>query len=93
MNTKIKMNPKETLKDLTTLELAQVLAERMTITSSDWHQLKANRKAQAGQQLSSALVFLLKDESEEALQRLKQGSGWLDKSISPLPCPTHGDKK
>lgn len=87
------MNQNERLKEFTALELAQILAEKMTIPSNDWHKFKANRKAQAGQQLASALVFLLKDEPEEALQRIKQGSGWLDKSISPLPCPTHGHQK
>jgi hypothetical protein len=80
------------LKNFSTLELAQALAEKMAIAPNDWHKLKANRKAQAGQQLTAALVYLLKDEPSEALERLNQAKGWLDKTISPLPCPSHGNK-
>jgi Family of unknown function (DUF6439) len=80
----------ETLQSLSTLELAQALAERLAIAPNDWHRLKANRPAQAGQQLSAALVFLLKEQPQEALVHLNQASGWLDRSISAPPCPTHG---
>ncbi|MDJ0718355.1 MAG: DUF6439 family protein [Prochloraceae cyanobacterium] len=82
----------ELLQQFSTIELAQELARRLAISPSDWHSLKANRKAQAGQQTTAALVFLLKDRPEEALMRLNQASGWLDRSISPLPCPSHGTK-
>ncbi len=88
LNTKSKIN--KSIDELTTLELAQLLAEKMTISNYDWHKLKNNRQAQAGQQLASSLVFLLNNQSEEALIHLKQAQGWLDKSIKPLPCPTHG---
>jgi len=78
------------LNEFTTLELAQALAERLAITPNDWHRLKSNRKVRAGEQAAAALVFLLKDQPEEALVRFQQASGWLDKSISAPPCPTHG---
>ncbi|MFM7580823.1 MAG: DUF6439 family protein, partial [Microcystaceae cyanobacterium] len=29
---------------------------------------------------------------EEALTHLHQATGWLDRSIKPLPCPIHGDR-
>jgi hypothetical protein len=80
------------LESLTTLELAQLLAERLAIAPNDWHRLKANRPAQAAQQLSAALVFLLKDRPQESLERLNQATGWLDRSVSAPPCPTHGDR-
>jgi Family of unknown function (DUF6439) len=84
-------NPKTSnLADLSTLELAQALAERLAIAPNDWHRLKSNRKARAGEQAVTALVYLLKDQPEEALTRLQQASGWLDRSISAPPCPTHG---
>jgi len=79
------------LSELSTLELAQALAERLTITSNDWHRLKSNRSSRASEQAAAALVFLLKDQPEEALARFRQASGWLDRSISAPPCPTHGD--
>jgi hypothetical protein len=88
LNTKTKIE--KSVDELTTLELAQILAEKMTISSYDWHKLKNDRQAQAKQQLASSLVFLLNNQPEEALTRIQQAQGWLDKSIKPLPCPTHG---
>lgn len=81
------------LNELSTLELAQALAERLSIHPNDWHRLKSNRKVRAGEQAVAALVFLLKDQPEEALVRFQQASGWLDKSISAPPCPTHGHNR
>ncbi|MCC3409943.1 MAG: hypothetical protein JGK17_31290 [Microcoleus sp. PH2017_10_PVI_O_A] len=78
------------LNELSTVELAQVLAARLAISERDWHRLKANRSARAGEQAAAALVFLLKNQPEEALPRLNQAAGWLDRSISAPPCPTHG---
>ncbi|XHU96822.1 MAG: hypothetical protein JJP05_04435 [cyanobacterium endosymbiont of Rhopalodia gibba] len=81
-------NPRQD-KTISSLELAQALAEQLAITPNDWHRLKNNRKAQAQQQIASALVFLLKDKSQEALDHLTQAVGWLDRSISAFPCPGH----
>lgn len=78
------------LNEFTTLELAQALMERLSISPNDWHRLKSNRKARAGEQAAAALVFLLKEEPQEALTRLEQATGWLDHSISAPPCPKHG---
>lgn len=79
-----------TLASFSDLELAQALAERLSITPNDWHRLKGNRKARAAEQAAIALVYLLKDQSQEALVRFQQASGWLDRSISAPPCPDHG---
>lgn len=76
-----------------TLELAQLLTEQLTITAGTWHRLKSNRKARALEQAAAAIVFLLKDQPQEAHVRLQQAVGWLDRSISAPPCPTHGSKK
>lgn len=81
-----------TINDFSTLELAQALMERLTISPDDWHRLKSNRKVRASEQAAAALVFLLKEQPEEALPRLQQASSWLDRSISAPPCPTHGHK-
>lgn len=78
--------------ELSTLELAQRLAERLAIKPDDWHRLKSNRNARASEQAAAALVFLLKEQPEEALARFRQASGWLDRSISAPPCPSHGDR-
>jgi hypothetical protein len=79
-----------TIEELDTLVLAQKLLEKLTITDRDWHRLKSNRNARAREQAAAALVFLLKDQPEEALPRLQQATGWLDRSLSAPPCPTHG---
>ncbi len=78
------------LADFSTLELAQALAERLTLTEADWHRLKSNRTVRSREQAALALVFLLKENPEEALIRLQQATGWLDRSISAPPCPDHG---
>jgi Family of unknown function (DUF6439) len=72
------------------LALAQQLAQQLSLKPEDWHRLKSNRRSRALEQTTAALVYLLKDEPEEALARLQQATGWLDRSISAPPCPTHG---
>lgn len=81
------------LQEFNDLELAQALMERLSISPSDWHKLKSNRKVRASEQVAAALVFLLKNEKEEAQLRLQQAVGWLDRSISAPPCPSHGSKE
>jgi len=80
------------LHEISTLELAQALMKRLSITPDDWHRLKSNRNARASEQVAAAMVFLVKNEPQEAQARLEQAVGWLDKSISAPPCPTHGHK-
>lgn len=84
------LSTRKSLQDSTTLELAQELAQRLAISHRDWHRLQGDRKAQAGQQLTSALVFLLKEQPELALSHLQQATGWLDKTLKAPGCP---DKK
>lgn len=80
------------LSQFSTAELAQALLEKLAIAERDWHRLKSNRKARANEQAAAAIVFLLKDQPEEALPRLQQAVAWLDRSISAPPCPSHGDR-
>lgn len=79
--------------DLSDLELAQILAERLAVKPADWHRLNRDRRVRAREQLAAALVFLLKQNSEEALVRVEQAAGWLNRSLQAPPCPTHGDRK
>lgn len=87
MSENTKISPAEQSQDVSTLELAQVLAQRLAISHRDWHRLQGDRKAQAGQQLTSALIFLLKDQPELALNHLQQATGWLDKTLKAPGCP------
>lgn len=73
--------------------LAQALAEQLAIAPNDWHRLSANRSVRAREQAAAALVYMLKDKPEEALPRLQQAIGWLDKTLKAPPCPSHGEKK
>jgi Family of unknown function (DUF6439) len=77
------------LSQLTTLELAQALAERLRINESDWHRLKSNRTRRAQEQAAAGLVLLINEQKEDGLAHLQQATGWLDRSISAPPCPTH----
>ena len=79
--------------ELSDLELAQALAERSVIAHQNWHRLKGNRQAQAKQQLTSALVFLLSDRPEAALPHIEQAAGWLDGSLASPPCPDAQKRK
>jgi hypothetical protein len=74
------------------LALAQTIVEQSSIAERDWHRLKSNRKARAQEQIANAMVFLLKDNPEQALAHLQQATGWLDRSISAPPCEAHGNK-
>ncbi|NJK38869.1 MAG: hypothetical protein HC835_04825 [Oscillatoriales cyanobacterium RM2_1_1] len=80
------------LNQYSELELARALAERLAIPERDWHQLKSNPSVRAGELLAAALVFLATNQPEEALPRLEQAVGWLNRSVKAPPCPTHGDQ-
>jgi Family of unknown function (DUF6439) len=82
-----------TVESETPLELAQRLAHQLSLKPEDWHRLKSNRRSRALEQAAAALVYLLRDDSEEALARLQQATGWLDRTISAPPCPTHGHSR
>lgn len=83
----------QALQSFSTEALAQALAQKLAIQPNDWHRLSANRMVRAREQTAAALVYLLKDSSEEALPRLAQAIGWLDKTLKAPPCPTHGEKR
>lgn len=68
-------------------QLIQTLAERLIISEVKWHQLKSSPTAHAREQVAIALLFLLKDQPMEALPRLRQAVGWLDRTISQPSCP------
>lgn len=80
------------LNDFTPEELAQALAQKLAITPNDWHRLNTNRTVRAREQAAAALVYMLKDQPQEAIPRLNQAIGWLDKTLKAPPCPSHGAK-
>ncbi len=80
------------LQDTDPLVLAQALAKQLAIGPMDWHRLNSNRQVRAKEQVAAALVYLLNDNPDEALPRLEQAIGWLNRSIKAPPCPTHGKR-
>ncbi|MEA5462372.1 DUF6439 family protein [Leptothoe sp. PORK10 BA2] len=80
------------LQGAESLALAQALAQQLAISPIDWHRLNSNRQVRAKEQVAAALVYLLKDQPEEALPRLEQAIGWLNRSVKAPPCPTHGER-
>ena len=83
----------KTAAQLSDLELAQLLAQRLAIKPNDWHRLNRDRNVRAKEQLAAALVYLVKQQPQEAQVRVEQALGWLDKSLTAPPCPTHGERK
>lgn len=86
------MSQTSQLNEISTLELAQALMERLSISPDDWHRLKSNRNSRASEQVAAAMVFLVKNQPQEAQVRLEQAIGWLDKSVSAPPCESHGKR-
>lgn len=78
--------------DVDTQTLVQAVAERFAIPSQDWHRLKGNRTARTKEQVAIALTALMNDQTDVALAHLQQAVGWLDRSVSAPPCPSHGDR-
>jgi len=83
----------KTLEAATPLELAQALMDKLAIAPNDWHRLSANRQIRAQEQAAAALVYLLKNQPNEALERFTQTVGWLNRSLKAPPCPTHREKQ
>ena len=69
---------KRDLQEYSTLELAQALAQRLAIPERDWHRLKSNRQVRALELTVAALVFLIKAQPTEAIERLKQAISWFE---------------
>ncbi|MEL6440396.1 MAG: DUF6439 family protein [Cyanobacteria bacterium J06621_8] len=91
--TPLSTNQNKAVGELTDLELVQALAERSLINHQSWHHLKGNRQAQAQQHVTSALMFLLKEQPQEALEYLQQAVNWLDGSLKAPACADHPRQK
>ena len=86
-------DPNVDLNAFSAQALAEALARKLAIAPNDWHRLSANRAVRAREQAAAAIVYMLKDKPEEALPRLTQAIGWLNKTLKAPPCPTHGEKR
>ena len=51
------MSQTSQLNEISTLELAQALMERLSISPDDWHRLKSNRNSRASEQAAANGIF------------------------------------
>jgi hypothetical protein len=84
------------------LPLAEELQRSLSISDRQWHGLKAQRNRRAAEQISSALVVLLRQSqpaprletasttNRDAIALLEHALGWLKGDISDPGCPSHG---
>lgn len=84
------------------LPLAAELQRSLSINDRQWHALKGQRQRRAAEQISSALVLLLRQSEptalsgtamgtgQEAIALLEHALGWLKGEIRDPGCPSHG---
>jgi hypothetical protein len=86
------------------LPLAAELQRNLTINDRQWHALKGQRHRRAAEQISSALVLLLRESEpsapkgsdpgtgtgQDAIALLEHALGWLKGEIRDPGCPSHG---
>ena len=84
------------------LPLAIELQRSLCINDRQWHALKGQRRRRAAEQISSALVLLLREAElsapslstqstdQEAIALLEHALGWLKGEIRDPGCPSHG---
>jgi len=84
------------------LPLAVELQRSLSINDRQWHAFKGQRQRRAAEQISSALVLLLRQSepsapagtalvtSQEAIALLEHALGWLKGEIRDPGCPSHG---
>jgi hypothetical protein len=84
------------------LPLATELQRSLCINDRQWHALKGQRQRRAAEQISSALVLLLRQSEpsvpslssqgtgQEAIALLEHALGWLKGEIRDPGCPSHG---
>jgi hypothetical protein len=84
------------------LPLAIELQRSLCINDRQWHALKGQRQRRAAEQISSALLLLLRESEpsaqsvstqsagQEAIALLEHALGWLKGEIRDPGCPSHG---
>lgn len=84
------------------LPLATELQRSLSINDRQWHALKGQRQRRAAEQISSAMVLLLRQSGpsapagtaqgtgQETIALLEHAIGWLKGEIRDPGCPSHG---
>ena len=75
------------------LQLAESLQRQLAINERDWHRLKSDRHRRAAEQLSAALLLLLRSGAQadgDVVALLESAQRWIKREQRDPGCPDHG---
>ena len=75
------------------LHLAETLQRQLAISERDWHRLKTDRHRRAAEQLSAALLLLLRSGAQadgDVVALLESAQRWIKREQRDPGCPDHG---
>ena len=75
------------------LQLAESLQRQLAISERDWHRLKSDRYRRAAEQLSAALLLLMRSGAQadgDVLALLESAQRWIKREQRDPGCPNHG---
>ena len=78
------------------LHLAETLQRQLAISERDWHRLKTDRHRRAAEQLSAALLLLLRSGVQadgDVVALLESAQRWIKREQRDPGCPDHGRPK
>ena len=78
------------------LHLAETLQRQLAISERDWHRLKTDRHRRAAEQLSAALLLLLRSGAQadgDVVALLESAQRWIKREHRDPGCPDHGRPK
>ena len=78
------------------LHLAETLQRQLAISERDWHRLKTDRHRRAAEQLSAALLLLMRSGAQadgDVVALLESAQRWIKREQRDPGCPDHGRPK
>ena len=75
------------------LHLAETLQRQLAISERDWHRLKTDRHRRAAEQLSAALLLMLRSGAQadgDVVALLESAQRWIKREQRDPGCPDHG---
>ena len=78
------------------LHLAETLQRQLAISERDWHRVKTDRHRRAAEQLSAALLLLLRNGAQadgDVVALLESAQRWIIREQRDPGCPDHGRPK
>jgi len=78
------------------LHLAETLQRQLAISERDWHRLKTDRHRRAAEQLSAALLLMLRSGAQadgDVVALLESAQRWIKREQRDPGCPDHGRPK